>query len=361
MVKYSVLFLSILFFSCSDIYEKTEVSDIRHGLQHVAIEIAEEDYYNLTKETIVNEWFAISLQKDGKKEYGRLRRHGGYSRKKLRPSYKTETSQEWVYSSQNFDSSYCAYRLSASLFEDADISVGEVRQVFLTINRKDQGIYLSREPIDSLFFYYRNLEPLSVYSLVAGAYFSLKGGYNTEISFDKEYPTNSLTRDDLNELLAILDKGVNDNTRNDIEKIIDIPHFLRYYAVTTLISHFAGTQNNLYFWKSRKDGKFRFVPWDLDLTLGCHSTYSPEVLPQYSNGFFEKVVAYAPYKEIYINNCKTLFNKEVLLDRLAQYADEIGEAYKYDEYYFERNVTLESQIKKIERYIHAMDAVVSQL
>lgn len=326
----------------------------------------EESYHTLKKTSFVNNWVGIRIEEEQKSAIGRLRRHGAYARNLPKPSYKVEMSienQSRIYSSQTLDHSHCRYLLATSIFRDAfrntkaEMGVADVHRVFLSINRYDQGIYLSREPIDSAFFVQNELPCVVAYKLYSNPKFSLSDGINTDIAFPKIYPKDGLAREDINTLLHILDGGIREETHEKLEKVLDVDNVLRYYTATVLMNHWSGTSNNLYLWKSADDGKFRLIPWDFDETFQHPPSCS---LPQFSNGLFEKLLEYPPYNKQFQAYCSEFFNADTLRNRLSVYAEEIRESYPADPYLRFYKPDLDWEIAEIERYIQAVENILSQ-
>jgi len=76
--------------------------------------------------------------------------------------------------------------------------------------------------------------------------------------------------------------AADDTTFNkEIAKYLDVDQFLRYMAVTAMISNmdsFFSLGHNYYMYLNPKTNKFVFMPWDLDLALaGFPFIFSPEV------------------------------------------------------------------------------------
>ena len=59
--------------------------------------------------------------------------------------------------------------------------------------------------------------------------------------------------------------------RSEIGNILDVEEFLRFIAVHALISNtdsYLGGSHNYYVYLDPRDNRFRFIPWDQDLSLG---------------------------------------------------------------------------------------------
>lgn len=374
MVKFCLL--SVIFLSSCTYFEEFQVSQERFGLPHTAISMPDESYQMLKKESFVNEWVGVRIteaeDEEQESKTGRLRRHGSSARWFPKPSYKVEITHEnhtRIYSAQNVDRSYCHYLLANSVFRDAfrhaetDSVIADVHRVFLSINGYDQGIYVSREPIDSAFFARRGLPCISAYALYNGALFSLSSGINTATAFEKIYPKDELAREDLNTLLRILDGGIREDTHKNLEDVLDVDNILRYYAAAVLIDHWDGVRNNLYLWKSADDGRFRLIPWDLDYTFGERMPYEPYIphrLPLFSNGLFERLLEYPPYNKQFQAYCSEFFNADTLRKRLDVYAEDIRESYQADPYLRSCEANLDDEIAVIEQYIQAVENILSQ-
>lgn len=354
-MKYVIFALSLLFFSCSEINKETPPT--LFGLPHIAIEMRESDFNDLMKNALVNEYAAITIERDGVKKYGRIRRRGHSSRYFPKPSFKVKTDcgENLNFIASNIDKSNVREVFSNIIFERLGFLVPKNEFVAISINNIYQGLYFTREQIDENFFASRNIEVNSLYAIRNYAKFTFRNGYNPRMGFEKILPQNSINYDDLNALIQALD----DNNRWQIESFLDMVNIVLYSFTSSIINNDDGITKNLHIANIRTENinRFQIIPYDLDLTFGQQANgniASFHGFPKFENGLLERA------EEIFtggIDREPTLFGiahriylmAENSLDSLRNH---IFEAYKNDPYL--RGENLDGHIEKIKNYISAM-------
>jgi spore coat protein H len=345
---------TFLFVSCSQINKETPLE--LFGLPHVAIEMRESDFALLRKNALVNEYAAITIEKDGVKKTGKIRRRGHLSRYFPKPSFHIKTDDgDWHYVAANVDKSYCREVFANIIFKKTgDFLVPKTEFVALSVNNVYQGLYISREPIDEKFFESRNIKINSLYAIRSGGMFTFKGGYNSAMSFEKLIPQSSINYDDLNVLISVLDK----NDEEKIRSVLNIDNVAEYSLISSAINNYDGITKNLHICNTKNDGKFQIIPYDLDLTFGNMGESGfviPDNFPKFENGLLEKA------EDIYFN--RNGRQREEYLSATSHYIDrygnilgildslksEISQAYKNDPYLSGEN--LDEHIAKIKTYI----------
>ncbi|MCL1945645.1 MAG: CotH kinase family protein [Chitinivibrionia bacterium] len=346
-----------LFVSCSQF--NNEVPQKLFGLPHIAIEMREDDFADLRKNALVNEYAAITIEKDGVKKTGKIRRRGNSSRYYPKPSFHIKTDEgDWHYVAQNADKSYCREVFANIIFEkDGDFLVPKTHFVALSINNVYQGLYISREPIDEKFFERRNVKINSLYRITMSGAFTFKDGRNSSMSFEKLIPQSSINYDDLNILISALDE----NDKERIKKILNIDNVAKYSFMCSSIYHIDGITNNIHICNTKNDGKFQIIPYDLDFTFGNtreDGFVIPTNFPKFENGLLEKA------EDIYLSEndsitgkllkredvvFNTLHNIDNIIEILDSLKNEFSQAYKFDPYIQGEN--LGEHIAEIKTYI----------
>jgi len=326
-----------------------------YGLPHIAIEIRESDFNVLIKDALVNEYKAITIEQDGIKKHGKIRRRGNLSRYFPKPSFNLEVDdEEWHLVASNIDKSYCREVFGYNIFMTyGDFFVPKTKFIALSINNVYQGLYILREPIDEKFFARRkNAEINSLYEIRTGGRFTFKDGHNSEMDFEKHLPQNSVNYDDLNILISALDKKEN----YKIIECINEYNIFTYSLISSVINHHDGITKNLYIANTKPGNKFEIIPYDLDLTFGIRADENfviPAKLPKFENGLLEQA------EEIFLNGRDREYFKIMIISyikRKFEFLDhlknEISEAYKNDPYLQDED--LDEHIAQIKEYISAI-------
>jgi hypothetical protein len=125
--------------------------------------------------------------------------------------------------------------------------------------------------------------------------------------------------------------------RKEIGEYLDVERFLRFIAVNALIANtdsYLGGGHNFYLYLDPKDDKFRFIPWDQDLSMGARgllgrggTTTGPNLLRPFSGDqpliywLLDDPAVEARYRAILRELAMTVFTEAELLalvDRLEK-------------------------------------------
>ena len=343
--------------SCSQINNENPLK--LFGLPHVAIEMREDDFASLRKNALVNEYAAITVERDGVKKYGKIRRRGNLSRYFPKPSFHIKTDDgDWHLVASNIDKSYCREIFANIIFEkEGGFLVPKTEFVALSVNNVYQGIYISHEPIDENFFERRNVIINSLYGIRSGGMFTFKNGRNSAMNFEKLIPQSSINYDDLNILISVLDK----NDKEKIKSVLNMENAAKYSFISSAINNYDGITKNFLICNTKSDNKFRIIPYDLDLTFGQTGESGFVIaseIPKFENGLLERAEDiffndYGGKREEYVGMALYYIdyygNRIGILDSLK---NEISQAYKNDPYLQGEN--LDEYIEKIKSYIRAM-------
>ncbi|MBO7581496.1 MAG: CotH kinase family protein [Bacteroidaceae bacterium] len=85
-----------------------------------------------------------------------------------------------------------------------------------------------------------------------------------EVSPDSGYVQMEGTKDSFNRLLALSENAADEETYEEIRKLLDIDEYINYMAVELHIGNWDWPQNNVKAFRDQADGKFHFVLFDLD-------------------------------------------------------------------------------------------------
>ncbi|MEC1440817.1 CotH kinase family protein [Bacillus sonorensis] len=172
------------------------------------------------------------------------------------------------------DPSYIRNRLSFHFFDKIGVLAPSASHVFLSINGKQEGVYLKIESVDDTFLKKRNLEDGAIYYAVDDdANFSLLS------SFDKQAKKNLLqgyerkcgsSRHDnvLQELIYFINTAKDETFAKEIKRYLDVKQYLLWLIGVVCTQNFDGFVHNYALYFNEKTGIFQIIPWDCDATWG---------------------------------------------------------------------------------------------
>ncbi len=187
------------------------------------------------------------------------------------------------------DDSFIRPKLSWYLCRKMGIPSIWLNHVLLYINDKIWGIYTNVEHIDEVFAKDRfGNNNGNLYKCRYPATLEFLGSnpddYKVEQSYfgDRiirmyELKTNKQADDysDLIELTRVLNQNVDDSFRIQIDKKININSLLKFLALEVYLGHwdsYSTSGNNYYLYHNTETGKFEYLTYDMDLTMGIQFT-----------------------------------------------------------------------------------------
>jgi spore coat protein CotH len=169
------------------------------------------------------------------------------------------------------DTSQLSQYLAYGLFNAAGIHSPRVNFALVTVNGEYLGIYSNVESMRRPFLRQRYGDDSG--NLYEGtlADFYVK-------SIDRmEAKTNKGKNDRVRiERLAEIVSNGSDFSLAELEQLVDVDSFIRYWAIESLIGFwdgYAANQNNYFLYDNPADGKFRFSPWGADSTFTTRSPF----------------------------------------------------------------------------------------
>lgn len=334
------------------------------GIHKIALTIPSDGYSQLMKSGHLNEWVGAVIVVNQLSYDVKMRLHGNAARKHPRKSFKLVSAFEnnqreqvsnIVLSFQYKDKSYCRYLLADYFFRKAGLKCPHVEPVGVFINGEYEGLYLYREVVDEVFFSRRGLPVSSLYRINLHGHFTFEHGMSVSQGFSKELPDEAMSYTDLEELIMMLDRGITENNRSELEQILDIENTLSYYAVAILINHSDGIVNNFYLYHNQLTGKFEFIPWDLDATFSNIGNS----LPQFQNGLFEQLITIDTYEKYLNQRIQELFDVKEAVDTLYAYKEKIESAYGADPYFSFMEADIDKYVADVEQYLYAMAILIA--
>lgn len=172
------------------------------------------------------------------------------------------------------DPSLMRNKLSLDFFNDIGCLSPKSRFVNLTINGKNEGIYLELESVDEFFLENRKLpKGAIIYAVDGDANFSLVSELDNEVkkSLSLGYEGKFGTEQDESHLQEMIFK-INTISRaefeNEIVKYLNVDKYLRWLAGVVFTQNFDGFVHNYALYRNGETGLFEVIPWDYDATWG---------------------------------------------------------------------------------------------
>lgn len=245
-------------------------------------------------------------------------------------------------------------KLSWDLMNSLNLPSSRANHVELYINEDYYGLYLNVEHIDEEFIELRfgNKEG-NLYKCLYPADLKHKGTdpneYKEEFSGRRAYELKRNEEEDdysgLANFISVLNQTSRANFVEEIEKVFDVPSYLKALAVETLIAHWDNhsiNQNNFYLYDNPADGKFYYIPFDLDNTLGVDffdvDWAEWNIYTWYNDNrpLPKKILEVQKYREEYTRVIDQLLKNEFLSSNIDQRIDQhkalIQDASERDEY-----------------------------
>ena len=160
------------------------------------------------------------------------------------------------------DRSLAKQCLAYEVFRAAGLPAPRCSFAHVRVNGEDLGIYANIEPVKKPFLarYYANNDG-NLYEGSSGADFrDDKLG-----QFEKKTNEDSPPSGELQALADALKSTM--GTEQAIEALVDVPEFMRFWAVESLIGHwdgYAGNLNNFFVYQDPTTQKMSFIPWGTD-------------------------------------------------------------------------------------------------
>lgn len=224
------------------------------------------------------------------------------------------------------DPSIIRSKLCWDLHRDLGIPASRSNHVDVYINGQYYGLYMNVEHIDEEFVDLRfGNQDGNLYKCYWGVDFNYLNDNPNSYKIDNngqriyELKTNLDTDDysDLAEFIDILNNEPAANFQCRIEEIFNVQSFLKSLAVEVMTGHWDGpslNKNNCYLYKNTATGKFEYIPFDLDNTIGVNFIQiwdmgTRDIYQWYNTSenrpLFERFMVYQEYKDLfsyYIND-----------------------------------------------------------
>ena len=182
------------------------------------------------------------------------------------------------------DPSHSHQCMAYDLYRAAGLVAPRCNLANVIINGEDLGIYSQIESIKKPFLE-RNYTDKS-----GNLYEAQVADFGVHLNDKFELKTNK-TLNDRSDLTALSDLLLNDGLSNEafvaaLGSVIDLPEFIKFWAVEALIGHWdsaSGNVNNFYIYHDPTDDLFHFIPWGTDSAFTSVNPFKPYSGPLYRN------------------------------------------------------------------------------
>jgi hypothetical protein len=250
------------------------------------------------------------------------------------------------------DVSIMRSRMSNQLLKYAELPTARTSYVRLYINNEYKGLYLNVEHIDEEFIQRRftNDHTGNLFKCNYGADLKQIGSSPAPYMGTYELKTNTQANNysGLINFIDILNNTNESQFTCAIQQVFDVELYLRTLAMEILIGHwdgYAGNKNNYYLYQRPSDGKFVFIEYDMDNTLGVDwgiipfenwSTRNIYSWAKDDKPLYDKLLAVPYFKDRFNFHMNDLLNNvfvpQNLITELGLTQDLITQAALEDEY-----------------------------
>jgi len=297
--------------------------------------------------------FTTSTTKDTMENIG-FRLRGNSSRTSKKPSFKVSFNsfeagrkfhglEKLNLNGEHNDPSVIRAKVCWDLYNMAGVPSSRANHIALYINDVYRGLYINVEHIDEEFVDKRiGSKNGNLYKCLWPADMVYKGSdpdLYKEYIYDRqayELKTNLAVNDysDLAQLIDVLNNTTDTLFQCELEKIFDVDHFLKIIVLDVLVAHWDGplvNKNNFYLYNDPCTGRFTFIPYDLDNTLGVswwgedwsrRTIYGWSWIAQESRPLYQKILAIPAYRKRYSFYFKEIVDSYFNSDFMNNYLDE---------------------------------------
>lgn len=172
------------------------------------------------------------------------------------------------------DPSILRNKISLDFFADIGTLSPASQHVQLSINGKNEGVYLQLESVDEYFLKRRNLPAGAIfYAIDDDANFSLMSPLDHEVKkqLDSGYEQKVGKAEDSLHLAKFIYE-LNITPRNEYERVIsnhlDVEKYLKWLAGVVCTQNYDGFVHNYALYRNNETKLFEVIPWDYDATWG---------------------------------------------------------------------------------------------
>jgi spore coat protein H len=261
-----------------------------------------------------------------------------------------ETMTYFNLSTQPYDKSLIRTALTNEIFKRLGFITFNTTHAFLKINNSPQGLYVVNEKITQDFFSKRNVQVDELIKVVFGAKFTFNGGNNLSDVFEKKIPDDR-NLNNLADFIHELDITPAAEITENIGKLLDIDHYLKYHAVSMIINNTDGLTNNFYLLKTKDDRRYHIVPWDFDKSFSIGSSLSMYESNDISAKLFLNQECLNRYKSIVKEIISDHFTENALYPVIDSVYNKIKDDYYLDPAFVYKKGQLEEEVRLLKSFI----------
>lgn len=241
------------------------------------------DLKELKRDIWIDEPIPAQLRIDGKRLEIDVSYRGSHIRDFPKKSYQISFykpkkflgSHQIHLNAEHKDPSMIRNKLSFDFFSEIGVLAPQSRHVFLTLNGKEEGVYLEIESVDENFIKRRNLPTGSIFYAVDGdANFSLMSDLDKEtkkslkLGYEAKWKGSRAADFHLQELIYKINTIPPAEFEKEISKYVNVEKYLRWVAGIIFTSNYDGFVHNYALYRNGETGLFEVIPWDYDATWG---------------------------------------------------------------------------------------------
>jgi spore coat protein CotH len=172
------------------------------------------------------------------------------------------------------DTSMIREAMALSLMRDGGVSAPRASFVWMKTNQGSKGVYTLIEQVDKKFLMDRFGEDRgNLYKGERGASLLYLGDDQSlypDTTYELKTNEDENDRSDLINFTKVLNQSDPNELDDALPQVLDVDGFLTWLAMNTWMvsmDSYAGSVDNYYFYHGA-DGRFRFIPWDLNQAFG---------------------------------------------------------------------------------------------
>jgi len=231
------------------------------------------------------------------------------------------------------DPSLVRNKLSLDFFSDLGVLSPKSQFVHLTINGKNEGVYLQLESVNEYFLTKRNLPKGSIFYAVDGdANFSLmsdldekpkeslQSGYETKVAYGAD-------EEALEYFIYNLNTWTNQEFEDNIEKHLEVDRYLAWLVGVICLQNFDGFVHNYALYRNSDTKCFELLPWDYDATWG-RDVNGDEMESNYVrmegfNTLTARLLAISKFKNQYIKKMNSVLDHQFTVNYMKPRVEDL--------------------------------------
>ena len=217
-------------------------------------------------------WGALSWPDVGVRYRGQSNRSGPKKNWKIRFDLEEIESMDRLNLNSGYaDPSMIREALGFRLAERVGGHTCRTERVNLFLNGKHRGIHTQIEQIDGDWLDYRGFDPNSIiFKCNAGLFWVPSGDY-TPFYERKTEPEDDLQP--IEDLIRTIHLTSDEAFPDSISQLVDLHQFMNWYCTMIVTGNRDFATHNYYLIQDGATGRWSFVLWDLDVSLGAKGTY----------------------------------------------------------------------------------------